>query len=307
MNTDISIDGERLSINDKQLEFFIFLTERGFFREIEEGVFASIILRQANRLNSIYDSSIAPVSQSVLKSEASLLDSIPSQYFKSSFGKGSRFDSIMLFYITRIYFPFLYVGQPSELANGGPSEARRKCKQRGRGKCVPPKSRLIYEFSEEASKPTAGSKEFKELDRNEPTPKKKVVKKKINTPKITKQVHFEIDRELETITEKWIEWAKSKAPWLAHKFTTERFYVALEKVKENVTSNGQLLGNTGLLEILYFVRNDSFWKDQVVSPNQLLKDSRNGVRKVDNILLAIKKKIDKTQPLKGVNLEECPF
>ena len=96
----VSIDGTKLSITEHENSILIFLTDRGFFREISPSEFLSLSPSLANRLNRSYISS--SVSSDVIpfdsSSESSLsLGSIPNL-------KPSAFLNLMLSYILRIYF-----------------------------------------------------------------------------------------------------------------------------------------------------------------------------------------------------------
>jgi hypothetical protein len=92
------------------------------------------------------------------------------------------------------------------------------------------------------------------------------------------------DDELE-LGRKWLDMAVSEMPhrasdpnWHAAEFGTE-----LKKVGQAVG-----LDHAGMLKVFHYVSADTFWRPNACSPKGLLI-SKNGVRKIDNILTRMKR------------------
>jgi hypothetical protein len=78
-------------------------------------------------------------------------------------------------------------------------------------------------------------------------------------------------------------WHDAPASWSIHKFAQE-----IAKVKRVMK-----ISHNGLEELLAFVRQDDFWSKNALSPASLLNRSKNGNRKIENILIAARPKQDK--------------
>jgi len=315
MSKLVCIDGFSMSINKKQRGFLQFLIENGFFREVGEDTYVSL---PKNRTASLSDSDIyvSPTAPSTKPHEN--IDSpsmlAASEFLISLLASRSAlisFNDFALLVLSRYNFPLLAANPKICMATKGacdrsPSEAREG--RGGLGGYCPPKERPQVTYVPCIEETTEGS-EFGELDRNELLPVENPVKQKRNTPMIEAIKKLGLDEDLEKLAEEWREFAIEKKPWMKDRSSIASFYVGLMKVQNAIKLNNQNMNVSGLREIFMFIRNDNFWKDQALSPNQLLTPSRNGVRKVDNILLSINKKIRKTAPLQGVdfNTEEAPF
>jgi len=83
---------------------------------------------------------------------------------------------------------------------------------------------------------------------------------------------------------RWGDWAKSK--WPSIKVDIDRWSEAIAKVKRVVDN----LGDDQMDGLFEFVKADDFWSDVSQSPCSLLKKSKNDLRKIDNILAALRKK-----------------
>ncbi len=90
----------------------------------------------------------------------------------------------------------------------------------------------------------------------------------------------------------WLAYALSEMPWKEDdpKWTPEHFADAIAKVRRATDLN-----ETGMAELLRFVAKDEFWRKNACSPSGLLKrSSRNGERKIDNILVRLRTKEQRT-------------
>lgn len=302
------IDGITLEITEQEKELFDFLVENGFFREVGHCEYLSLTPSRSNSLNGVFQTTS-------VSSDGVQLSSTPNSTF--SLGslqdlKPSRFLTLMLSLILRVYFPNLILNSLEKTPWRSEATNTERSGARGRGfGGMTPRSRklkLKEEITYEADpNPTEGSMEFDELDRNELLPTSNDVKRNRKTESKSDTKSFEIDPILEAVAIEWSAWSSAKAPWYKEKFTPDKFFVGLTKLKEAVQYEGKPLTSEAVREVFMFIKQDQFWKDQALSPRPLLTLSKNGVRKIDNILLSIKKKITRNNPLQGIDLEQAPF
>ena len=85
-----------------------------------------------------------------------------------------------------------------------------------------------------------------------------------------------------SLAARWADYATSAWPNLNPKVSD--WEKSLAQISQEVGLNDQQMG-----ALFEFIRKDDFWKDNCQSPIGLLRKSRNGVRKVDNILAKIKR------------------
>jgi len=84
----------------------------------------------------------------------------------------------------------------------------------------------------------------------------------------------------------WLKFAKEQIPHARHTtWTEERFAKDLNKVKQYAK-----LTDDQMVELLDFIRGDDIWRPNAVSPASLMKTSRNGLKKIDNLLSSWRKK-----------------
>lgn len=91
----------------------------------------------------------------------------------------------------------------------------------------------------------------------------------------------------------WLDLAHGEMPWKADdpKWTAELFAEAIGKVKRATDLN-----DDGIRAVFEFVKVDDFWRKNAATPMGLLKrSSRNGERKVDNILVRMRQAPTKQQ------------
>lgn len=89
----------------------------------------------------------------------------------------------------------------------------------------------------------------------------------------------------------WLEFAIGEMPWLAKtaSWTPEAFAKSLAKLRRATDLN-----ESGLAELLAFIKRDDFWRKNAASPGGLLKKSeKNGLRKIDNILVRMRTNTDR--------------
>ncbi len=117
------------------------------------------------------------------------------------------------------------------------------------------------------------------------------VKKKMKKPVIATAKNVEIDLTVEKISREWLEWSTGKFPFLAKRMTQEKFYSALMKTKKTLEMTSEQI------EAMYrWIKKDSFWSEHAISPSSLLTDSRNGIKKIDNILSQMRNQIVRENP-----------
>jgi len=84
--------------------------------------------------------------------------------------------------------------------------------------------------------------------------------------------------------QRWAEYTKAEYPFLKPK--PDEYVQAIAKVRRMVGLNDEQLDY-----LFEFVQSDDFWKQNCQSPIGLLRKSKNGLRKIDNILAKIKAKV----------------
>jgi hypothetical protein len=163
----------------------------------------------------------------------------------------------------------------------------------GLGGVTPQEEAANPEKKKRTRKQTVGSNSEGE-DRNEvpiiETPVKHKMKKHTKTVRYISEPEDGKDPVLDALSEIWIKWAMEKMPWNKEKFKIEKFYDSLITIRNTTDLNAD-----GLRALFDFIRNDDFWKDQVINPKSLLTPSKNGLRKIDNVLLKFKKEYDKNR------------
>lgn len=88
----------------------------------------------------------------------------------------------------------------------------------------------------------------------------------------------------------WLEHAVAEMPWRASSatWTADAFAVEIAAIKKATDLN-----DDGIAAVIAFIKRDTFWKRNAVTPSGVLK-SRNGVRKIDHILAQMKPATDST-------------
>ena len=100
----------------------------------------------------------------------------------------------------------------------------------------------------------------------------------------TKKLSYQLE-DLE-LGKKWHQYALSEMKWSSppNSWNDEFFATGIALVKRRAGLNHQQM-----IKIYEFVRNDNFWSANALSPKTLLnKSSRNDMRKIDNIISAIR-------------------
>jgi hypothetical protein len=83
----------------------------------------------------------------------------------------------------------------------------------------------------------------------------------------------------------WLEYAKAEMPWRTDdkSWSPQVFAADLAQVQKKCG-----LTDEGMMRVLEFIRADDFWHDKACNPKGLLGKSKNGQRKIDNILVRMK-------------------
>lgn len=87
------------------------------------------------------------------------------------------------------------------------------------------------------------------------------------------------------IGKSWLEFALSEMKWKKPPvgWSQINFAKAVYKIRKSTGLN-----DSGLTALLDFIKGDDFWNKNALSPSALFTKSKNGNRKLDNILLAMK-------------------
>lgn len=284
----ITIDGQILSVLSIQRDFLKWMCEQCFFREISEDVFISQERERHNPLSGIYESSfssgsglITPVSQS---SQAMSRDF--DEWLENLCSSDDLlFVRLLLISLLKLIPGFCVCPRRSE-ATESDSEGWG-----GLGGTAPHEKAASPKKKQRTRKPTEGSNSEGEV-RNELPTIETHVKHKMKRPTKTVRYISEPDEGkdpvLEVLADIWWKWATDKLPWQKEKMKEEQFYDALITIRNTTDLNPD-----GLRAVFDFIRNDDFWQHQAISPKSLLTPSKNGLRKIDNVLLKFKKEYDK--------------
>lgn len=86
------------------------------------------------------------------------------------------------------------------------------------------------------------------------------------------------------IGKRWLEFAQKQCPWKIKekKWNPVDFGRCLQRITKHTGATAEGLG-----EILKFVEGDEFWRKNAISPFGLLQRSKNGNRKLDNLILSM--------------------
>jgi hypothetical protein len=111
----------------------------------------------------------------------------------------------------------------------------------------------------------------------------------------------EFDMEL---AEKWITFSLDQMSWL--KPTIPAYANAIRKIRKSVG-----LSEIQMTELFEFIVEDDFWAPNAVSPAGLLSKSKNGLRKVDNVLQTLLKTryghLDVTKWAKDMDAQDAQY
>jgi hypothetical protein len=83
----------------------------------------------------------------------------------------------------------------------------------------------------------------------------------------------------------WIEHAKKHQPWNEKRFKVEKYADGIRRIQNSIK-----VSDEHMTEMLRWIKQDQFWCDKAISPMSLLSKSKNGLRKLDNVLTAMKPK-----------------
>lgn len=108
------------------------------------------------------------------------------------------------------------------------------------------------------------------------------------------------------LAKEWLAYAHETMKWKTapSSWTDIKFATALSKIRKATDLNEE-----GLRAMFNFAKGDSFWQDKILSPAALLEGSKNGLKKIDNLLLAMKgsKQYRENKPLAPLTYEEPIF
>jgi hypothetical protein len=281
----VEIDGESLGITPDQYDFLDWMSNECIFRKLSDYVFISQDRERHNPLSAIFEQPLSD--DRGLTTRVDNGSQVITQSFDEWLEAVCR-SSDDLRFIRLILISLLKLNPNFKTLSPRTSEARES---EAMGKAASQEKKLVLELHD----PTEGSKEFNELDRNELPPLEKPVKRKRKSSKVTTRYISddcagEKDGAILLLASEWIAWNIQKWPWVEKRLKIEKVYDTLCTIR-NTTD----LSISGLRAVFDFIRNDDFWKDQVVNPTSLLTSSKNGLRKIDNVLIKFKKECERNR------------
>lgn len=135
----------------------------------------------------------------------------------------------------------------------------------------------------------------------------KGIEEKRVTPSLSQGVSVMIDAPKKSIKFKegeswqndlaveWRRWASAQRPHLADKFNFPKFVDAIVRLTDHLEFNENQMN--GLFD---WIRNNPFWSTNALSPVSLLSFSKNGLRKVDNVISSMQKEYYDKKKIKDV-------
>ena len=293
----VTLDGVELKLEEVELLHLKFLAELGFIRMIQDDIFLSNPPSMRGKsLNPSFISTPLPSSEHQDTNELPLgrnPESMPVQpllnYLTYTRELCSKPWQILLLETSiSLLDYFLTLGAPKSRSLRSDLLALASL-----GECDLDSGDLQQvSVSAADSNPTEGSS-FEEV-MNDLTLSDTPVKGKRKKATITKEKVVDknnVNDEIMSTAIKWHEWTLAKAPWLKENISPEKFYSGLLKIAKSVSLN-----ESGIENLFQFIKNDDFWKENAISPMSLLTISKNGLRKIDNILLRLKKRITSDNP-----------
>jgi hypothetical protein len=300
----IRIDGKELSVNDTELSYLEFLTTCGFMRSIEPGYYLSNPPSlMAKSLNPSFISTPLPStegsgSNGFSVGRESVLDAAQPliSYLNQTRKLAVKTWQILLLETSISLFEYFLTLCASN-SRSLRSELRALASLE---ECDLDQTDSQVPATAADSNQTEGS-HFEEVMNDltlVDTPvKRKRKKASITNEKVSDEKRYS-DQIMSTAI-KWHEWASKKMPWMKEKITAEKFYNELIKIQQTVDLN-----DSGIDALFEFIKNDEFWSQNAISPMNLNSKSKNGLRKIDNILLRMKKRIASDNPFYEIDSGE---
>lgn len=306
----VTLDGIELKLEEVELLHLQFMANLGFIRMIQDDVFLSNTPSMRGKsLNPSFISTPLPSSECNLSSDLPLgrnpesmsLDPLLNYLIHTRSLASKPWQILLLETSISVLDYFLSMGAPNLRSLRSELLALASL-----GECdLDSEDLLQVSVSAADSNPTEGYS-FEE-GKNDLTLSDTPVKRKRKSSTITKKKVTDenlINDEIMSTAINWHEWTLAKAPWLKENISPEKFYAGLLKISKSVSLN-----ESGIENLFQFVKNDGFWKENAISPMSLLTVSKNGLRKIDNILLQLKKRISQDNPFYEVESSdwENPF
>jgi hypothetical protein len=116
--------------------------------------------------------------------------------------------------------------------------------------------------------------------------KKDAVNSKTKRRKVSRCEKIAYEQTDLELAKKWTIFAKAKIDWKDHDELVFAAAICKARRSTNLTSDG-------MINVFEFIKNDSFWNRVAITPMGLLKKSRNELRKIDNVLNAMKQRMMK--------------
>jgi len=301
----IKFDGKELLVSDVELSYLQFLTTCGFLRSIEDGYFLTNPTSMMDKsLNPSFISTPSPSSEHQQPNEFSLgRESVSDaaqpliSYLHHTRSLASKPWQFLLLE-TSISLLEYFLKRGTSNSRSLRSELRAIASLE---ECDLDSSKSSQVSATAAdSNPTEGSsfeEVMNDLTLGSTPVKRKRKKASITNEKVSDEKLY--NEQIMSTAEKWHEWSSRKMPWMKEKITAEKFYNELIKIQSTVDLNDQ-----GIDALFDFIKNDQFWSQNAISPMNLISKSKNGLRKIDNILLQMKKRIAQDNPFYEIDSGE---
>lgn len=301
----IRIDGKELSVNDTELSYLEFLTTCGFMRSIEPGYYLSNPPSlMANSLNPSFISTPFPSSKcndsiALPVGRESVLDAAQPliSYLNQTRKLASKPWQILLLETSISLFEY-FLSMCTSNSRSLRSELRASASLE---ECDLDSEDLRQASVSAADSNLTEGSSFEEVTHDltlSDTPvKRKRKKATITIENVSDEKTY--NESIMSTALKWHEWASKKMPWMKEKITAEKFYNELMKIQSTTDLN-----DNGIEALFEFIKTDEFWSQNAISPMNLISKSKNGLRKIDNILLRMKKRIASDNPFNEIDSGE---
>jgi hypothetical protein len=109
----------------------------------------------------------------------------------------------------------------------------------------------------------------------------------------------QFEEDVWQLAQDWFGWIQKQLPYRVKKLSAENFAEGIARIMKHTNLN-----IVGMREVFNFIRKDDFYKTLHLQPVGLLTTSKNGLTKIENILLKLKSKMSNDNPWEVIDSGE---
>jgi hypothetical protein len=109
----------------------------------------------------------------------------------------------------------------------------------------------------------------------------------------------QFEEDVWQLAQDWFGWIQKQLPYRVKKLSAENFAEGIARIMKHTNLN-----IVGMREVFNFIRKDDFYKTLHLQPGGLLTTSKNGLTKIENILLKLKSKMSNDNPWEVIDSGE---